>query len=318
MSRRIEIAQTISDARAEKMKERVRSDGIPLKDLKLLDVYTTDLNLSEAHSGKVSEMLINPVFQKQISGIRDFPKFDYAVEVGFLPGVTDNVGHSLVTLTAVLADFANDMRILYSSAIGEVTSRDNAERLGGSSTDAAKNNPINYENIAGKAKIVESGMCVLYGMIQSDLQRDLRNSVMARYQPQNMMVETHEMFSRFSRTLDQLSINEDRMEKNLEMQRSSPSEALVTILRGSVFMHSQYGEGHNFVKVMSKHNQKTGGGDLISRCLVDKEFKAHFDELPSHQQDILLNGKLENYTGHAEERTARNVRYARDVVAKRF
>jgi len=71
-----------------------------------------------------------------------------------------DVGHALVTLDAVLADFANDMRILYSSSINEVVSRDSSRRLGGSSTDAAKDNPINYENIAGKYSIVESGMRV--------------------------------------------------------------------------------------------------------------------------------------------------------------
>jgi len=57
-----------------------------------------------------------------------------------------DVGHALTTMMHVLGDFANDIRILYSSAINEVTSRDNAERLGGSSADATKNNPINYEN----------------------------------------------------------------------------------------------------------------------------------------------------------------------------
>jgi len=59
-----------------------------------------------------------------------------------------DAGHALVTLMHVIGDFANDIRILYSSDIGEVTSRDNAERLGGSSADAGKNNPINYENIS--------------------------------------------------------------------------------------------------------------------------------------------------------------------------
>jgi len=95
-----------------------------------------------------------------------------------------DVGHGLTTLMLVLKDFSDDICLLYSSAIKEVTSRDNAERLGGSSTDAGKNNPINYENMSGKATEVESGMRVLYDMIPSKLQRDLRSSVMGRYQPQ--------------------------------------------------------------------------------------------------------------------------------------
>lgn len=74
----------------------------------------------------------------------------------------------------VLANFANDMRILYSSEIQEVTSMDAAKRMGGSSADAGKNNPINWENIAGKFAIVESGMRILYEMMRTDMQRDLR------------------------------------------------------------------------------------------------------------------------------------------------
>ena len=83
-----------------------------------------------------------------------------------------DVGHGLVTLAHVLGDFAGDMRILYSQDVQEVTSRDAANRLGGSSADASKNNPINWENIEGKVAVVESGMHILYRMIQTDFQRD--------------------------------------------------------------------------------------------------------------------------------------------------
>ena len=47
----------------------------------------------------------------------------------------------------VLSDFADDIRKMYSSSIKEVMSLDSAARLGGSSADAAKDNPINWENI---------------------------------------------------------------------------------------------------------------------------------------------------------------------------
>ena len=66
------------------------------------------------------------------------------------------------------------------------------------SADPAKNNPINYENIAGTASVVESGMRILYEMIQTDLQRDLRGSKQARYQPQAMMTETYESFKKMN------------------------------------------------------------------------------------------------------------------------
>lgn len=101
------------------------------------------------------------------------------------------VASSISMLASVIANFSNDMRMLYSSAIGEVTSRDGKQRLGGSSADAGKNNPVNYENIAGKFAVIESGMRIVAAQGDTNFQRDLRNSVQARYEPQLMMTRLH-------------------------------------------------------------------------------------------------------------------------------
>ncbi|MEK6952630.1 MAG: lyase family protein [Nanoarchaeota archaeon] len=226
-----------------------------------------------------------------------------------------DVGHSLVTLMHVLGDFANDIRILYSSAIGEVTSRDNAQRLGGSSADAAKNNPVHWENIAGKNAVVESGMRVLYEMIHSDLQRDLRGSVQARYQPQMMMTETFEAFSRLNdKALPQLSVNQDRMAENLKAVRRMPSEAMTSILRGEeCWVHSKYGLGHDFVREMSKAALKDGR-PLLEVALEDSEFRQLYDSLPGDKQQI-LQGRLELYIGSAFERAKINIASARSLIS---
>ena len=223
-----------------------------------------------------------------------------------------DVGHGITTLMHVLGDFANDMRILYSSAINEVTSRENAERLGGSSADATKNNPINYENIAGTALVVESGMRILYGMIQTDLQRDLRGSKQARYQPQAMMVETYESFMRMNKALEQLSINEDVMVKNLERVRKNPGEAMVAILRGEKWVHPEYGVGHDFVKEMGKR-AKREGRPLLDVSLEDSEFRTLYEGLPESKSAI-LRGKLENYMGSSDIRAQQNLKYVKSII----
>lgn len=225
-----------------------------------------------------------------------------------------DVGHGLTSMMYVLKDFANDVRLMYSSAIKEVTSRDNAERLGGSSADATKNNPINWENMIGKATLVESGMRVLYEMIQTDFQRDLTSSVQARYQPQGMMVQTHEAFSRLNKTLKQFSINEDKIRDNLEPVRKSPSEAMVAILRGEQWVHPKYGVGHAFVKEMGKIAKKTGAGiyEVASR---DCEFVKLYNNLSENKQAI-LKGTLENYLGSARDRAEMNLDFAMSVVSK--
>jgi len=225
---------------------------------------------------------------------------------------TADVGHGLTTLVYVLFDFADDIRKLYSSAIKEVTSRDNAERLGGSSADAGKNNPIQWENICGTAPIVEAGMRILYSMIQTDFQRDLIGSKPARYQPQAMMVETYETFSRLNKTLDKLSVFEDTMAKNLEPVRRSPTEAMVAILRGEGFVHSKYGVGHDFVKEVAKVAVKEGR-PLMEVALLDPEFNAVYETLPENKKRI-LQGQLELYTGSAFEKAEANIQYSRDVI----
>ncbi len=223
-----------------------------------------------------------------------------------------DVGHGLTTLMHVLGDFANDIRILYSSAINEVTSRDNAERLGGSSADATKNNPVNWENISGTAVMVESGMRVLYEMIQTDLQRDLRGSKQARYQPQAMMAETYESFKRVNRALGQLSINEDVMAKNLETIRENPSEAMVAILRGGKWVHPEYGVGHDFVKEIGKR-AKREDRPLLEVALEDSEFRILYNGLPEHKREI-LGGKLENYIGSSITRAQQNLKYVKSII----
>jgi adenylosuccinate lyase len=224
-----------------------------------------------------------------------------------------DLGHGLVTLTQVAAAFADDVRKMYSTEIGELTSRDNQARLGGSSADATKNNPIEYEHIIGTAKIIKNAQGLLYDMIASDFQRDLTDSVPGRTQPQEMMVETLRIFERLNGALDQLSINEDRLKKNLQIVRDKPGEAMTAILRGERWVHSTYGVGHDFVKEMSKKAQKEAK-PLLGVCLGDGEFKALYEKLPEKKKDILA-GKIELYIGSAKERTEINLEQARKIAS---
>lgn len=222
-----------------------------------------------------------------------------------------DVGHSMVTLMHVLGDFAEDMRKLYSSAIREVVSLDSAVRLGGSSADAAKDNPINWENIAGKVAVVESGMRVLYAMIQTDFQRDLRSSVQARYQPAGMIVETYESLCRASKALNQLSVRKYQMAQNLELLRKFPSEAMVAITRAHGWTHPTYGVGHDAVREYSK-TAKREGMPLLDAALRDPPFAEFFTTLSEKEQRI-LRGELELYLGAAKEKARKNIEYARNL-----
>lgn len=223
-----------------------------------------------------------------------------------------DVGNGIARTMNILADFANDMRILYQSAIKEVCSRDASRRLGGSSADASKDNPINWENIAGKAVVVQAGMYVLHELIKTDLQRDLRGSVQARYEPQLMITRTYESFERASKALDKLSVNKDMMDLNLQAVRDFPSEAMVAILRGQGYIHPQYGVGHDAVKKFSQA-ARGNGQKLIDVARQDVHFAEFFETLDFKYKRI-LEGKLELYLGSAHERLNKNVEYAKAIV----
>jgi len=222
-----------------------------------------------------------------------------------------DVGNSVVTLMSVLGNFADDMRLLYSSAIGEITDLDAAARLKGSSAGAGKNNPIHWENIAGKVAVVESGMRVLYEMMRTNFQRDLRNSVQARYQPGMMMAEMYESFCRASKALDKLYLNKKACARNLKPYRRIPDEPAVAITRAHGYVHPEFGVGHSavaeFVKIAKKDKRR-----LIDVALEDAHFEDFYNKLPEKEQKILQGG-LELYLGPSRDVARENIVFARSI-----
>ena len=90
------LKPAIRDARGEKMKRRILQDlNIPVDEVRTIDAYTLDARLTEAEIEKVATgPLLDPIIQDYSIG-RPLPvDFDWAIEVGYKPGVTDNVGRT--------------------------------------------------------------------------------------------------------------------------------------------------------------------------------------------------------------------------------
>jgi len=100
---RIEISFQ-RDARADVAKKSIERAGFgQIKELALNDVYTISSNFSEEELENCAGLLHNPVTQHYSINRPLSPKeFDWVVEIGFLPGVTDNVGK---TAAETLRDF---------------------------------------------------------------------------------------------------------------------------------------------------------------------------------------------------------------------
>jgi len=132
MANRIEVITKTGDTRADVRKRKIQSMGFHVDDVSLVDVYTLDISPDEDELSSVASMLSNPVTQEAGINQPKAPKFDYAIEVGFLPGVTDNVG---ATAREIIEDrFKRNLegQTVYSSQVmflsGKLT-RDDAVKI---------------------------------------------------------------------------------------------------------------------------------------------------------------------------------------------
>ena len=82
MATRIYTRYKIPDSRATTKEKEFGCEFI------IADVYTIDADLSIRESKRVQALLVNPLIEQV--GLPE--KYDYAIEIGYLPGVTDNVG----------------------------------------------------------------------------------------------------------------------------------------------------------------------------------------------------------------------------------
>lgn len=95
---RIEVSSTIFDARAAVRQHHLGGLGFSgrITDVRLVDVYTIDTIdscLEREELTSIASMLTNPVTQQSTIDRSWTPEdFQWAIEVGYLSGVTDNVG----------------------------------------------------------------------------------------------------------------------------------------------------------------------------------------------------------------------------------
>ena len=125
MSQRIEVFTLSEDGRAKTYEASFVQKVPGVKKVRVVDVYTIEQPVTNAQ--KLADCLqsfTNPVTQKThiIEGgkapANDYWEtigdFDWALEIGYLPGVTDNIGHTASELTALTLDNNRD---IYSSRL---------------------------------------------------------------------------------------------------------------------------------------------------------------------------------------------------------
>ncbi|MGH1377347.1 MAG: phosphoribosylformylglycinamidine synthase subunit PurL [Alphaproteobacteria bacterium] len=125
MHTRIEILAHKDDGRAHQIEKALGSMGVKAC-VRAVDVYSSES--PDAQKNSFADSLANPVTQK----VNQTPtNFDWALEIGFLPGVTDNVGNTTSELLKLSAGNDND-HTCYSSRLYLITGkaqRDDIEKL---------------------------------------------------------------------------------------------------------------------------------------------------------------------------------------------
>lgn len=128
MAQRIEILAHPEDGRALKIEKTLKAKGRKAS-VRVVDIYTTENE--KAANPKFVSSLANPVTQKTGKLPTDF---DWALEIGYLPGVTDNIGHTADELLGLIGGADNDNHV-YTSRLylikGDATRKD-IEDLAGS------------------------------------------------------------------------------------------------------------------------------------------------------------------------------------------
>jgi phosphoribosylformylglycinamidine synthase II len=120
MPHRIEVAikQGLRDSSGEKQAARIRSDlGLAVQSVRTIDCYTIDAALTKAQLELLaSEAYSDPITQVWSVGRPLANAFDWVIEVGLLPGVTDNVGRTArEALEACLTVILKDEEKVYTS-----------------------------------------------------------------------------------------------------------------------------------------------------------------------------------------------------------
>jgi len=160
MINRVEILTTVFDSRAE-----LRKKNKKIKSITLIDVYTIDKKLSSADLNKIGSAVINPITQKfyirnsERNQLFKENRFDWAIEIGFLPGVTDNISH---TVKQIIEDLLNIKFVgsedVYSSQITLISGALNKDEIQ-QIADSLHNPLIQRSYIKNyKQYILDSGM----------------------------------------------------------------------------------------------------------------------------------------------------------------
>ena len=221
--------------------------------------------------------------------------------LAYEPAATQVVGRDRYTeIVCIVANIATslerygtEVRNLQRSEIAEAAEPFDVKKQVGSSTMAQKRNPMMSENVCGLARVVRSMVTPTFESQVLWHERDLSNSSTERFVLPHVFVLLDEMFHKMTEVFEGLTVNRDRMIKNIESSRG-------LVMAESVMMKmTEHGIGrqdaHEIVRSSSMIAEDEDR-QLLDVLLENKELLKMMPE-----KDIRAAMDPANYTGGAKE-----------------
>jgi len=133
---RIEVSYKKDDPRGDAVKEKFNSLGFTVDTVVITDNYLVNIDFTDSEINSAAALLIQPVTQEYVINrpFQPVSDFTYCIEIGFLPGVTDNVSHTVRESFEDLfkREFNSEKSVFYTTSYfltGDL-SDDEAENIG--------------------------------------------------------------------------------------------------------------------------------------------------------------------------------------------
>ncbi len=232
-------------------------------------------------------------FEREVLSLLGLEPAQHSTQIVEPEYMTDLL-HSVVSTFGVLANFADDIRHLQRTEIGEVGEEFSLGQVG-SSTMPHKRNPWNYENVKSMWKEFMPRMVTVYLDQLSEHQRDLTNSASSRFITE-IFAALCLTTQRLIRITKKLAVNEQRMLENLNMHGQLIAAEPMYIILASL----GHPDAHEYVRKLTLRVEQTGKS-LGELAQTDESIMPFLDKMSAQQRDIILNPAT--YRGAAKEKT---------------
>ncbi|HLT58818.1 MAG TPA: lyase family protein [Limnochordales bacterium] len=231
-------------------------------------------------------------FEREVLARLGLEPGEHATQVVAPEYITDYV-HALVSCLGVLANFADDLRHLQRTEIGETGEAFDPQQVG-SSTMPHKRNPWNFEHVKSLWKTFMPRMMTVYMDQISEHQRDLTNSASSRF-----IVEVAAGLalaaSRLARESERLAVDREAMARNLALTRGLIAAEPLYILLASL----GHPDAHEAVRRLTLEAE-AAGRPLAAAAQDHPELAPYLARLTPEQRRVLE--QPERYTGIAARR----------------